>query len=158
MKETDFQLFDERVARGWEGNIVIELNQVDLFANLELYIGMCDELHEKGYRLLVDNLTAESLSFVDRARLKADFIKLAWQPEMTDTVIRNKYKELDTVVQKVGRERVIMCRCDSPTAIRFGWELGVTLFQGRFVDQRLAQIRRKKRQARAKKAQAKAAG
>ena len=156
LKETDFQLFDERVARGWQGNIVIELNQVDLFANLELYIGMCDDLHDKGYRLLVDNLTAESLSFVDRARLKADFIKLAWRPEMTDTVIRSKYKELDTVVQKVGRERVIMCRCDSPTAIRFGWELGVTLFQGRFVDQRLAQIRRKKRQAQVKKAQAKA--
>ena len=52
---------------------------------------------------------------------------------MTDSVIRKKYTELDSVVEKVGRERVVLCHCDGPQAIRFGRGLGISLFQGYYV-------------------------
>ncbi|MBV17095.1 MAG: EAL domain-containing protein [Thalassospira sp.] len=145
----DFDKFDETVRRKWPGNVIIELNQVDLFSNLETYLKVRDDFHERGYRILIDNLTVESLSFVDRKRLKADFIKVAWREEMTDNVIRKKYGEMDSLVKNSGRERVILCRCDSPTAIKFGQSLGITLFQGRYIDQMIARQRRAKRAAKA---------
>jgi EAL domain-containing protein (putative c-di-GMP-specific phosphodiesterase class I) len=145
----DFDKFDETVRRKWPGNVIIELNQVDLFSNLETYLKVRDDFHERGYRILIDNLTVESLSFVDRKRLKADFIKVAWREEMTDNVIRKKYGEMDNLVKNSGRERVILCRCDSPTAIKFGQSLGITLFQGRYIDQMIARQRRAKRAAKA---------
>jgi len=143
----DFDKFDETVRRNWQGNVIIELNQVDLFSNLETYLSVRDDFHERGYRILIDNLTVEALSFVDRKRLKADFIKVAWREEMTDNVIRKKYSEMDTLVNNSGRERVILCRCDSPTAIKFGQSLGITLFQGRYIDNMIARQRRAKRDA-----------
>ncbi|QPO10191.1 EAL domain-containing protein [Thalassospira sp. A40-3] len=143
----DFDKFDETVRRNWQGNVIIELNQVDLFSNLETYLRVRDDFHERGYRILIDNLTVEALSFVDRKRLKADFIKVAWREEMTDNVIRKKYSEMDSLVKNSGRERVILCRCDSPTAIKFGQSLGITLFQGRYIDNMIARQRRAKRDA-----------
>ena len=106
---------------------------------------------KRGYRILIDNLTVESLSFVDRKSLKADFIKVAWREEMTDNVIRKKYSEMDSLVKNSGRERVILCRCDTPTAIKFGQSLGITLFQGRYIDHMMARQRRAKRAAQQKK-------
>ena len=141
----DFDKFDETVRRKWPGNVIIELNQVDLFSNLETYLSVRDDFHKRGYRILIDNLTVESLSFVDRKSLKADFIKVAWREEMTDNVIRKKYGEMDTLVKNSGRERVILCRCDTPTAIKFGQSLGITLFQGRYIDKMIARQRRAKR-------------
>ncbi|WP_085582064.1 EAL domain-containing protein [Thalassospira mesophila] len=148
----EFERFDEIVRRNWPGNVILEFNQVDLFSNLETYLRLRDEFHERGYRILIDNLTVESLSFVDRTSLKADFIKIAWREEMTDNVIRKKYSEMDTLVQQSGRERVILCRCDTPTAIRFGQSLGITLFQGRYVDNMVARTRRAKKASKAAKA------
>ncbi|MDP2698237.1 EAL domain-containing protein [Thalassospira sp.] len=143
----DFERFDEIVRQKWPGNVIIELNQVDLFSNLETYLNVRDDFQARGYRILIDNLTVEALSFVDRKSLKADFIKVAWSQEMTDNVIRKKYKELDTLVQSSGRERVILCRCDSATAIKFGQSLGITLFQGRYIDNMIARQRAAKRAA-----------
>ncbi|MBX2830522.1 MAG: EAL domain-containing protein [Rhodospirillales bacterium] len=141
----DFEKFDETVRSKWPGNVIIELNQVDLFSNLETYLKVRDDFHKRGYRILIDNLTVESLSFVDRKSLKADFIKVAWREEMTDNVIRKKYGEMDSLVNNSGRERVILCRCDTPTAIKFGQSLGITLFQGRYIDHMIARQRRAKR-------------
>jgi EAL domain-containing protein (putative c-di-GMP-specific phosphodiesterase class I) len=140
----DFDRFDQAVRRKWPGNVILELNQIDLFSNLETYLSIRDDFHKRGYRILIDNLTVESLSFVDRKSLKADFIKVAWREEMTDNVIRKKYGEMDNLVKNSGRERVILCRCDTPTAIKFGQSLGITLFQGRYIDNMVARQRRAK--------------
>lgn len=147
LREREFKRFDDVVRTEWPGNLLIELNQVDLFANLELYLTARTELREKGYRILLDSLTVEALPFIKRNRLDADFIKIGWRREMTDAVIRKKYSEMDTVVDQVGKERVIMCHCDSPQAIRFGRGLGITLFQGRYVDD-LLKSRNRRRAAR----------
>ncbi|HBU97423.1 EAL domain-containing protein, partial [Thalassospira lucentensis] len=39
----DFDKFDETVRRKWPGNVIIELNQVDLFSNLETYLKVRDD-------------------------------------------------------------------------------------------------------------------
>ena len=36
-----------------------------------------------------------------------------------------------------GADRIILCRCGSADAVRWGQELGIRLFQGRYVDSRL---------------------
>ena len=42
--------------------------------------------------------------------------------------------DLLEAIERCGKSRVIFARCDSPEAVRFGYDLGITLFQGRFID------------------------
>ncbi len=37
-------------------------------------------------------------------------------------------------VQTTGTNRVILCRCDNRSAVEFGQALGISLFQGRYLD------------------------
>jgi len=41
---------------------------------------------------------------------------------------------LKEAIGQIGKSRVILARCDSPTSIRVGQSLGLTMFQGRHVD------------------------
>ncbi|MBT4741383.1 MAG: hypothetical protein HOO09_13440 [Rhodospirillaceae bacterium] len=43
-------------------------------------------------------------------------------------------EELKAMIMMRKRGRTIMARCDSEAAIRAGQQLGITLFQGRYVD------------------------
>ena len=54
----------------------------------------------------------------------------------------NRLAELKQHVDRCGRARIILCRCDSDEAVRFGQSLGLTMFQGRHVDKMLAEGRR----------------
>ena len=45
--------------------------------------------------------------------------------------------ETDQPIGRTGAERIILCRCGSAEAVRWGQELGIGLFQGRYVDSRL---------------------
>jgi hypothetical protein len=78
------------------------------------------------------------LPFVDRERLGADLIKLAWDPSLTE----EKDKKTDAL-RRIGVTRIIINRCDTPSAIEYGHSVGITLFQGRHVDSLLSDIRRK---------------
>jgi hypothetical protein len=44
------------------------------------------------------------------------------------------YSAMMKAVKAIGSNRVILCRCDNRKAIEFGHSLGVSLFQGRFID------------------------
>jgi hypothetical protein len=46
--------------------------------------------------------------------------------------------ELKEHVDRCGRARIILSRCNSDEAVRFGQSLGITMYQGRYVDRLLA--------------------
>jgi len=43
-------------------------------------------------------------------------------------------QELKTMIRDRRKGRTILARCDSEAAIQVGRQLGITLFQGRYVD------------------------
>src|SRR3546814_14185496 len=65
-----FLEFDARLDKTRRNTIVIELQKVDIFADLARYLFTREFLLDRGYRICLDGLTALSLPFIDRQKLE----------------------------------------------------------------------------------------
>ena len=71
---------------------------------------------------------------IDRQRLGFDFVKLSWNAsELLDSESDHN-KKLEAAIRQCGNNRVILTRCDNQKAVEFGQALGLSLFQGRYLD------------------------
>ncbi len=134
---TGFRNFHDSL-EGHTDRVVIELQTVDIFADMDSYMRARDWLQSQGYRVLIDGLTPLSLQFFDPALLAADFIKVSWSSEFLGGVPEDRMVEMRDVVEHTGRDRVILSRVDSQDAIRWALGLGVSRFQGHYVDELFA--------------------
>jgi len=125
----EFLVFDDNVKAGMRGTIVLELQKVDIYADLGAYLFARDFAHDRGYRICVDGLSYAQLPFVDRERLGADLIKLVWDPALTE----EKDNRTDAL-RRIGVNRIILCRCDNQASVEFGHSVGISLFQGRHIE------------------------
>ena len=134
----EFLTFDDNIKASKRGTIVLELQKVDIFADLSDYLFARDFAHERGYRICIDGLTYPMLSFVDRERLGADLIKLVW-----DNDLSFETQAKPDALRRAGISRIILCRCDTEASIDFGKSLGISLYQGRYVDSTFQDVRRR---------------
>jgi hypothetical protein len=72
----EFLDFDASLRMGSRGTIVVELQLVDIFADISGYLFARDFVREKGYRICLDGVTNNSISFVDRRKLGVDLVKV----------------------------------------------------------------------------------
>ena len=86
-------------------------------------------------------MTHLTIQFIDRERLGLDLVKLLWTPDMGDEAQGDRAECSKEHIDRCGRARIILCRCDSDEAVRFGQSLGITMFQGRHIDKLLAERR-----------------
>jgi hypothetical protein len=133
----DFLTFDDGVKTNQRGTIVIELQKVDIFADLNAFLFARDFARERGYRICIDGVTVDSLPFIERGRLGIDLLKLAWDASLVEGKLPDGSLLAD-YVKKCGPSRTILCRCDAAGAIQVGQSVGITLYQGRHVEQMLA--------------------
>ena len=133
-----FLNFDSSLKAVARGTVVIELQAIDIFGEMGAYMFARDFMRERGYRICLDGLNHLTLQFIDRDRLGLDLLKLIWTPDMADDVSGTRATELKEHVDRCGRARIILSRCDSDEAVRFGQSLGITMYQGRYVDRLLA--------------------
>lgn len=139
----DFLAFDDNVKAGQRGTIVLELQKMDIFADLSAYFFARDFCRERGYRICVDGISHHTLSFMDRAKLGVDMVKLIWLASMAE-LDENSLEELKAAVKTCGETRVILCRCDDERAVQWGHANGITMFQGRHVEHLLTEYARAK--------------
>jgi hypothetical protein len=130
-----FLKFDGVLREGQQTQIIIELQPVDVFADIKAFQFGRDFVRGKGYRLCLDGLSPESLVLCDRGRLGVDFLKLHWSDSMPDASGKNGVPGFVEAVRRAGPERLIIARCDNGEAIDYGRSLGLKLFQGRHLDQ-----------------------
>jgi len=130
----DFIGFDETLTGRERERIIIELQKLDILADLGLYEFVRDFALERGYRICIDGVTLDGLFYIDRARLGADLLKLVWDPAMGNS----DNGSLADYVRDCGEFDIILCRCDSEDSIRVGHAIGVSMFQGRHVERLLS--------------------
>jgi hypothetical protein len=130
----EFLAFDASLKSGARGTIVLELQMVDIYADIATFTFARDFARERGYRLCLDGLTELTLGHVDRERLGLDLIKLQWSPILADERRQDARARLKGFVDHAGKSRVIMCHVDSEDAIRFGHSVGIAMYQGRLLD------------------------
>ena len=118
----EFLAFDRSLRATVRGSIVIELQLMDIFADISAYTFARDFAHDRGYRVCLDGLTAFTLPFVDREKLGLDLVKLRWDREMMIGDTSGLADKMRAEVSRIGRPRVILCRVDtkgpSPSAFR----------------------------------------
>jgi len=146
----EFQSFDDNVAASRRGQMIIELQKEDIFSNLSSYVFAREFVQDKGYRVCIDGMTLDTLTMIHRERLGIDITKLVWDPELVDGG-EEVHKHLKAVVAEEGSEKFVLIRCDNREAIDFGKSIGINLFQGRFVENLIAEDNRRREMLRLKR-------
>jgi EAL domain-containing protein (putative c-di-GMP-specific phosphodiesterase class I) len=152
----DFQNF-HRAAAGHEDKVVIEMQVIDIFSDVDAFTIARNMLQQNGYRVLVDGISPVSMQFFDPAVLEADFIKIGWGKEfVNEEEDDSKVEDLRRIIRDAGKESIILSRVDSEDAIQWGLNLGITRFQGFLMDRLIDAVRSQGRRARIKKERARA--
>ncbi|HEY9163211.1 MAG TPA: EAL domain-containing protein, partial [Magnetovibrio sp.] len=139
----EFLAFDEGVSAARRGSMVLELQKVDIFADLGAFLFVREFCQEKGYRICLDGMTYQNMSMIDRERLGVDYIKLMWNSELVDGGPEMKTR-LRSLIEGAGNSRVIMARCDNREAVDFGRSVGINMFQGHFIEHLIAEDERRR--------------
>ncbi|MDF1719207.1 MAG: hypothetical protein P1U65_00875 [Minwuia sp.] len=135
----EFLEFDQRLRALTRKTIVLEVQPSDLFADVGSFMFARDFVRNRGYRMCVDGLTHLTFPLIDKQKLGLDMQKLIWSADALEDGGPDRRKELVDAIRRTGTSRVILCRCDSEDAFEFGRSVGLSLFQGRLVDQRLSE-------------------
>ena len=102
----------------------------DLFADITSFSLAVNKLRNYGYKLALDGLNALSFQQINRQNLGFDMVKLYWEDDNSIA-----YREaLKQAIEKADPKRVILSRCNNAGSVNFGLELGVSIFQGRYID------------------------
>lgn len=147
----DFQQFNRAVGEHTE-KVVIEMQLIDIFTDITAFNVARDTLQRQGYRVVVDGLNPMSLQFFDPSDLKTDFIKIAWGAGYGADGDDARARELAQVVKNAGRDSVILARVDSEDAVRWGLKLGISRFQGYFIDKLVTAMAQKSMRGRERRA------
>ena len=131
----EFIEFDSSLRTGSRGTIIIEVQPTEVFADYNAFMFARDFIHEKGYRLCLDGVSMNFFNMIDREKMGIDLIKMVWSPDLMTEGHRIHRDEIAEHVKETGKARIIMSRCDTPAAIRVGQSMGITMYQGRHIDQ-----------------------
>ena len=129
-----FAEFDAAIKPSSKVSVVIELQIADVFADMAAFLTAKETVQKLGYRVCLDGVTELSFPQIDRQRLGFDLIKLIWNADSEQDVGSESNRALVDAIKKCGANRVILSRCDGKPAIEYGHAMGLTLFQGRFID------------------------
>ncbi len=138
----DFQNFNREVG-DFSKKIVVEFQLIDIFSDIKAYKTARDMLKERDYRVLIDGLNPLSLQFFNPGLLDADFVKVNWSREFIGDIPAERIGDMQNVVENAGKDRIILARVDSEDAIQWALNLGITRFQGSYVDLLVEQMVKK---------------
>ena len=129
-----FEAFSKTVKPELKKRIVLEIPLVDAFADIQAFEFARDMLQKQGFRLCLDGLNAGTFLHIEKGKMGADLVKLQWNAEAKVDIKSESNQRLSDSIKACGPGRVILCRCDTQGAIDYGRELGISLFQGRYLD------------------------
>jgi EAL domain-containing protein (putative c-di-GMP-specific phosphodiesterase class I) len=129
----EFVAFDEDFAPT-NHDVVLEMRLEDIFSDPESFTFARDFAIERGYRLCIDGLTLQTFPYADPERLGVHYMKLGWTRDLAGWIGTSVGQELKSMIRERKKGRTILARCDTEAAIQVGRQLGISLFQGRYVD------------------------
>lgn len=112
-------------------NLVFEFRQVNILQHFDQFEVAANLIRERGGVVAVDAIFPETLGIVNIGRLGAEIAKVFWRPG-AEAIIPDVADDIATM-QKSGC-MLIMSRVDEDTAVEVGQPLGITMYQGFYVD------------------------
>ena len=130
----EFAAFDASIKPASKVSIVIELQVSDVFEDMQAFMMARNNVQKLGYRICLDGLTNLSFAQIKRETLGFDLVKLQWNADTAKAVDSEENKNIAKLIKACGANRIILTRCDNKQAVDYGQALGVSLFQGRYLD------------------------
>ncbi len=117
----EFLRFDANLPAALRGRVVINLRAEDIVADLATFCFARDFAAARGYRLLLEDMTAEQIALLPPEKLGLDLVQLRYTPIIATAALP----------ASLAPETVILSRADTAGAIAWGRAQGIALFQGR---------------------------
>jgi EAL domain-containing protein (putative c-di-GMP-specific phosphodiesterase class I) len=130
----EFQDFTRALRNVTNKSMVIEFQSVDVFSNISEFKLARDVARENGFKVCLDGLDDITFPLMTQDELDFDLQKIIYVHELMADTSTRKFKLLRSAVLRADPAKVILCRCDDLEAIKFGRRMGISLFQGRYVD------------------------
>jgi hypothetical protein len=128
-----FVKFDERLTAELRGNVVLEINKVDLVENESIYKEVVDFARNRGYSICIDGLTPFWVTHMDLEYMACDYAKMFWSPDMLE-MESELYDSLTEKIENQAKCRFILARCGTVSGLLFAHGAGINLVQGRVID------------------------
>jgi hypothetical protein len=93
-----------------------------------------DWLLARGHRPMLDAPGPAAVLALPPARAGVAALRLRWSPALP--ALGSPAAEALRAAFPAGPEAVVLAGVDRPAAIAWGWEMGITLFQGRLIEAR----------------------
>lgn len=128
-----FIKFDERLTTDLRGNVVLEINKADLVENVGMYKEVVDFAATRGYQISIDGLNDFWVTHMDLEYMAADYAKIFWSDDM-DHMSPAEFETFKEKIQAQSNCRYILARCGTVSGLMFAERAGISLVQGRIVD------------------------
>jgi EAL domain-containing protein (putative c-di-GMP-specific phosphodiesterase class I) len=128
-----FVKFDERLTMELRGNVILEINKVDLVENIDTYHEVVEFARTRGYSICIDGITPMWVAHMDLEYMACNYAKLFWTSELLD-MSEDDLKVFATKIKAQENCRFILGRCSTVTGLLFAQKHGIDLVQGRMVD------------------------
>jgi EAL domain-containing protein (putative c-di-GMP-specific phosphodiesterase class I) len=114
--------------------IGLEFQLIDVITNLEGFRFARTFLKENGFIVTLDGVNHSVLPDLTGVDFGADLIKVNWDQRAFNGTPAQDKETILAAVDKLGAERLVFTHCSSQAVIEYGQSLGVSMFQGRYVD------------------------
>lgn len=131
----EFLDFESKYSVRSKNPLIVEFHVSDIFSDVTQYELASNFLHSRNCRVCVDELDPAAFISVDHAELAADFTKVIWSPDWAGKLDIETRRSFEAALEKAGPTRVILMHCDDAKALQFGRDVGIKLYQGKYLDQ-----------------------
>lgn len=115
-------------------NVVVEFRQEDAVLNYDGYAIAQQHLRSKGARVAIDQISPSAIGLVNIGFLDAEIAKLSWQADA-----ESNFYERREILERFRQAGIqpVLSRVDIERARDVGRDLGIEMFQGFLIDDRL---------------------
>ncbi len=115
-------------------SVVFEFRQSNILQNFEEFMLACDLIRSRSGTIAIDAIFPETIGIVNMARLNANIAKIFWRAGAEEILPKFKKEILD--IQLAGTV-LVLARLDDEVGLKTGQDLGISMFQGFYVDKLL---------------------
>ncbi|MBW8269215.1 hypothetical protein [Caldovatus aquaticus] len=116
------------------GGLAVALSAEDVLRDPAGYAFARDVLRLRGHRVVLDLSSPALAPLLPMARVRFDLLRLDAQAVQAEAEPGAMARLRAALPAEPGR--VVLSEVERPAAIAWGWEMGITLFQGRLVERR----------------------
>ncbi len=136
LAEEEFLRLDAMLSATLRPQLTINFSIGDILADPEAFSVARRFAQLRGYRLALDDLDAHALRLLPPDIFGLDTLKLRFSPALLE--LDGEGRAALEAALPAERDRVVLTSADEPIVIGWGWERGITRFQGRVIEQRLS--------------------